>query len=46
MTFQRAPPEVNGFGVITSTPWLDQVVPGLDALRVALADGEDDDRVA
>ena len=43
--FQRAPPEVNGFGVMISAPLGDQVVPVLDALRVALADDEHDDRV-
>ena len=43
--FHFAAPEVNGFAVITSTPGLDQVVPALDLLRVARADGEDDDRV-
>ncbi len=44
--FQRALPEVDGFGVITSTPGLDQVVPAGDVLRVALAHDEHHDRVA
>ena len=40
--FHWAPPDVNGFGVITSTPSFEQVVPGLDVLRVPGPDGEDD----
>ena len=45
MTFQRAPPEVNGFGVITSTPSSVRSSHVGDPLGVALADGEDDDGV-
>ena len=43
--FQRAPPEVSAFGVMTSTPSLQQIVPGLDPLRVPLAHREDHHRV-
>ena len=43
--FHCAPPEVNGFGVDHVDARLDQVVPGLDVLRVALADREHHDRV-
>ena len=43
--FHFAEPELNGFGVSTCTPGLIEVLPPLDVLRVAVADGEDDDRV-
>ena len=43
--FHFAEPELNGFGVSTCTPGLDQVVPALDVLRVAVAHREDDDGV-
>ena len=43
MTFHFAPPEVWTFGVDDVDAGLDQVGPGADVLRVALADGEDDD---
>ena len=45
MMFQRAAPELNGLGVTTSTSLVEHVVEGLDPLRVALADGDHDDRV-
>ena len=41
MTFQRAPPEVNGLGVMTSMPGLVRSSQVLMLLRVALA-GHDD----
>ena len=40
MMFQRAPPEVAGFGSITSTSGLVEVVEALDVLGVARADHE------
>ena len=43
--FQRAPPDVNGLGVMTETPVLEQVIPGVDVLGVALAHDEDDHAV-
>ena len=45
ITFQRAPPDVNGFGVITWTPRLEEIVPALDVLRIAVANREGDERV-
>ncbi len=43
--FQRAPPDVNGFGRDDLDAGADQVVPALDVLRVAVANDEDDDGV-
>ena len=43
--FHLAPPDVNGFGSITSTSPVTRSSQVLDALRVALADHEDDHRV-
>ena len=43
--FHFAEPELNGFGVTTCDARLDQVVPALDVLRVAVAEREHDDRV-
>ena len=43
--FHFAEPELNGSGVTTCTPGLDQVVPALDLLRVAVAQREHDHRV-
>ena len=43
--FHFAPPEVNGFGCDHLDAVLQQVVPGLDVLRVALARREHDDGV-
>ena len=45
MMFQRAPPEVNGFGVMTSTPGLVRSAQVLMFFGLPLRVTSDDDRV-